>query len=401
MRCMVKSQFSGAAKKLFKALGIAVGIVLLLLFMTPFISSTLMVDEAMAAGPAAQQGSGKMMGGGQGGKGGKVDQTAGSRSGAKGMKDAVLADEGDDDSDRPPWAGGNPTENPHSGGGEGKPDTAGTMKGDDYGDLIVLVRDPETGIPMVEDAEGNLVVCNDADCALELLVCLDASCTNYVAMIDGEVPVGVTPVEVDFGRAAVARSPSKVNEKALTDAISKLTAENVILSTDTAGRISYSVDGGVTWSTIDSPLENLALYIDLVTGLADDDVISQTEAALGDLATLKTAASLFAGVADKTGDISIDYVVYQNVITDVVDSGDYYLYDGFTYTREFPTDYTYFYMDGDDVKSATLNINDYLAAINGDLPTGSTALFAAAADDAVEVIELIHTQIHEAIIVLP
>jgi len=401
MRCMVKSQFSGAAKKLFKALGIAIGIVLLLLFMTPFTSSTLMVDEAIAAGPAAQQGGGKMMGGGQGGKGGKVDQTAGSRSGAKGMKDAVLADEGDDDSDRPAWAGGNPTENPHSGGGEGKPDTAGTMKGDDYGDLIVLVRDPETGIPMVEDEEGNLVVCNDADCALELLVCLDASCTDYVAMIDGEVPDGVTPVEVDFGRAAVARSPSKVNEKALTDAISKLTAENVILSTDTAGRISYSVDGGVTWSTIDSPLENLALYIDLVTGLADDDVISQTEAALGDLATLKTAASLFAGVADKTGDISIDYVVYQNVITDVVDSGDYYIYDGFTYTREFPTDYTYFYMDGDDVKSATLNINDYLAAINGDLPTGSTALFAAAADDAVEVIELIHTQIHEAIIVLP
>lgn len=389
MRCMVKSQFSGAAKKLFKALGIAVGIVLLLLFMTPFTSSTLMVDEAMAAGPATQQGSGKMMGGGQGGKGGKGDQTAGSRSGAKGMKDAVLADEGDDDSDRPPWAGGNPTENPHSGGGEGKPDSAGTMKGDDFGDLIVLVRDPDSGEPILDEETG------------ELQVCLDVNCNDFVSMVDGEVPDGVTPVEVDFGRAAVARSPSKVTEKALTDAISKLTAENVILSTDTAGRISYSVDGGVTWSTIDSPLENLALYIDLVTGLADDDVISQAEAALGDLATLQTAASLFAGVADKTGDISIDYVVYQNVITDVVDSGDYYLYDGFTYTREFPTDYTYFYMDGDDVKSATLNINDYLAAINGDLPTGSTALFAAAADDAVEVIELIHTQIHDAIIVLP
>ncbi|MEJ2137349.1 MAG: hypothetical protein P8X86_19150, partial [Desulfofustis sp.] len=78
MRYMVKSQFSGATSKLFKSLGIAVGIVLLLLFMTPFTSSTLMVDEAMAAGPAAQQGSGKMMGGGQGGKGGKGDQTAGS-----------------------------------------------------------------------------------------------------------------------------------------------------------------------------------------------------------------------------------------------------------------------------------------------------------------------------------
>ena len=109
----------------------------------------------------------------------------------------------------------------------------------------------------------------------------------------------------------------------------------------------------------------------------------------------------FAGVGDKTGDISIDYLVYQNVNADVVESGEFYDYSGFIYLRDYPTDYTYFYMDGDEVKSATLNINDYLAAINGELPTGSTALFAAAADDAVEVIELLHTQIHEAIIVLP
>ena len=212
-------------------------------------------------------------------------------------------------------------------------------------------------------------------------------------MIDGEIPEGTVTLEVDFGRAAVARSPDKVTEKALTDALTKLTADGVVLSTDTSGRISYTVDG-VT-STIDSPLENLALYIALVTG--DEETVL----ALGDLATMNTAASLLAAVADKTGDISLDYVVYNNVITGVVPSGDFYDYSTFTYTRDFPTDYTYFYMDGEDLKSATLDINAYLAdvSVNGLLTSdGGATLFSAAADDALEVIELVHTQIHDSVL---
>jgi hypothetical protein len=363
---------ANAVKTVLKTLGISVGIVLMVLFMTPATN-----NEAMAAGSDSQQANGKMMKGGQGGHGG---QATGSKSGAKGVKDAVLAEDGDDDSDRPAWAGGNPTENPHSGGGEGKPDGAGTMKGEDYGDLIVLLRDPVTGIPE-ETPEG------------EFLVCLDAACTETVPTVDGEIPAGVTPVEVEFGRAAVARSPDKVTEKALTDALTKLTADGVVLGTDTSGRISYTVDG-VT-STIDSPLENLALYIALVTG--DEETVL----ALGDLATMNTAASLLAAVADKTGDISLDYVVYNNVITGVVPSGDFYDYSTFTYTRDFPTDYTYFYMDGEDLKSATLDINAYLAdvSVNGLLTSdGGATLFSAAADDAVEVIELVHTQIHDSVL---
>jgi hypothetical protein len=51
------------------------------------------------------------------------------------------------------------------------------------------------------------------------------------------------------------------------------------------------------------------------------------------------------------------------------------------------------------VLSATLNVNDYLDATNGTLPTDDgVTLFTAAADDAVEVIELVHTQIHEGIL---
>lgn len=331
-------------------------------------------QEANAAQPegAGHQGAGA-------GQGGQGQQGAGGGQGGKKGMDKVL--EADDDSDRPPWAGGDPEANPHSGGGEGKPDSAGTMKGDEYGDLIVLERDPLTGAPLT-NADG------------EYLVCLDAACTDTVPTVDGEVPEGVTPVEVDFGRAAVARSPDKVIDKALDDAITKLTAEGVVLSTDEAGRIVYSIDG-VVIGTIDSPLENLALYIDLVEGLASDST-SATEAALGDLATLNTAAALFAGVADKTGDISIDYIVYQNVITDVADQGDYYDFTSLNYSREYPTDYSYFVsVDGADPVLMTLDINAYLEATNGNLPSdGGAILFAAAADDALEVIELIHTQIH-------
>ena len=357
----------------------------LTLVVAPVFMSTSFTGGVANAGifpeASAAQGDGQGQQGAGGGKSDQGQQGAGGGQGGKKGMDKVL--EADDDSDRPPWAGGNPGENPHSGGGDGKPDSAGTMKGDEYGDLLVLKRDPVTGEPLTEDGE--------------YLVCLDAACTETVLTVDGEVPTGVTPVEVDFGRAAVARSPDKVIEKALTDAITKLTAEGVVLATDTAGRITYTVDG-VT-NTIDSPLENLALYVDLVAGLASSST-SEAEAALGDLATLNTAASLFAGVADKTGDISIDYTVYQNVIADVVEQGDFYDYSSLTYTRDYPADYSYFVsIDGADPVAKTLDINAYLEVINGTLPTdGGAVLFAAAADDALEVIELVHTPIYTEIL---
>jgi hypothetical protein len=294
--------------------------------------------------------------------------------------DSVLEAEDDDgDSDRPEWAG--------QPGGEGRPGgggnpTPGTTKGDEYGDLIVLVRDPVTGEPVV-NADG------------EYLVCVDAACEQEpVPTVDGEVPAGVIPVEVEFGRASLARSPTNVIDHALDEALSNLTADGVVLSTDPAGRITYTIDG-VT-GTIDSPLENLALYIDLMTGLASDST-SATEAALGDLATLNTAAALFAGVADKTGDISLDYLFYQNLIADVVQNPDtYYDYSGFAYDRDYGETTYWVSIDGADPVTMTIDLDAYLAATNGALPGDGdyAALFAAAADDALEVIEFGHTQIY-------
>jgi hypothetical protein len=102
-------------------------------------------------------------------------------------------------------------------------------------------------------------------------------------------------------------------------------------------------------------------------------------------------------VADKTGDISLDYLFYQNQIADVVKTPDtYYDFSGFTYDRDFgETTYLVSTDGGLSTTLYTIDLDAYLQAINGDLPADSAyaALFAAAADDAVEVIEFVHTQI--------
>lgn len=337
--------------------------------------------------------------GGSGGQGAAGGQAGGGTQG-KGPSDVPAdapSDEADDDSDRPTWAGGNPELNPHAGAGTGNP-SSGTTKGDLYGDLVVLLRDTSTGVPVVA---GTSVDPETGEEITEYYVCLDADCTTYVATESGEIPEGVTAIEVDFGRSSVARAPDSVTDHALEEALSKLSdAEEVAV--DLAGRISYSIDG--IWYTIDSPLENLALYIDLATGLAAESTTA-TEAALDalGLATLDTAASLLAAVADKTGDITLDYLVNENVISGVVEAGVYYDYSTFEYSRDYPTEYTYWVsIDGALPVTATLDINAYLAdeSINGELPDADdyAALFAAAADDALEVIELAHTQIYTEIL---
>ena len=133
-------------------------------------------------------------------------QGASGPGGQKGIGRVLEDEDGGDDSDRPAWAGQPGGEGRPGGGGNPNP---GATKGDEYGDLIVLARDPVTGLPIV-DENG------------QYLVCLDVACTSTVPTVDGEVPAGVTPVEVDFGRAAVARSPDRVADKALDDALAKV-----------------------------------------------------------------------------------------------------------------------------------------------------------------------------------
>jgi hypothetical protein len=355
------------------------------------VTSPLVSDTAFA-----QQGSGNQMKGGNSagsGRGASADQHGGGISGrgkglssifkdmpgsgtnietqifrGKGERVIIIIEE-DDDSDRPDWAGGSKELNPHRGEGNTSP---GTTKGDLYGDLVYLLRDPVTGLPIEVD-EGVYAAC------------LDTACVTYEPIIDGEIPAGA--IEVDFGRTNIMRAPDSVLQHSLDEVLLKLAAATTI-ETDEAGRLV--LDG----ATIDSPLENLALYEALTSG----------EVSLDGYDSLLLATSALAGAADKTGTIDLDFLYNVNDISGI-NTGDleYYDYSGFTYERDYDDaangdePYSYFYLDEDgNPVSASLYIDDYLASVNGELTdsTGAT-LFAAAADDALEVIELIHTQIHD------
>ena len=358
----------------------------------------------------AQQGSGNQMKGGNSagsGRGAGADQHGGGISGKgkglssifKDMPDSgtniesrilrgkgervIIIIEEDDDSDRPVWAGGSKELNPHR--GEGNP-SPGTAKGDLYGDLVYLLRDPETGLPIEVDENGDPV--GEGEVGV-YAACLDTACVEYEPIIDGEIPADA--IEVDFGRTNIMRAPDSVLQHSLDEVLSKLAAATTV-ATDEAGRLV--LDG----ATIDSPLENLALYEALISG----------EVSLDGYDSLLLATSALAGAADKTGTIDLDFLYNVNTISGI-NTGDleYYDYSDFTYVRNYDDDadgdgtidpYSYYYLDEDgNPVSASLYIDDYLASVNGDLPSSSdyATLFAAAADDALEVIELIHTQIHD------
>jgi hypothetical protein len=377
----------------------------------------------------------------------------------RGGKRAVdpAAEEADEDSDRPDWAGGNPDLNPHrptdvgrpedpgqqpTDPGGGKPGDSGKpelVKGDEYGDLFVYVRDPVTGAPILtieNDVNGNEACDTDDTCYYQVYVCEDEECTEtrierlYLVWDEGsekwaaELPDGVTSLEVEFGRASSVRAPDRVTDHALDEVVKKLdeaatydadgniTALNVTV--DDAGRLV------INGATVDSPLENAALYIAL---LEDEDNPLQpfVEKLLETLnvSKLDLAASALAGSADKTGDITVDFVIYQNAIIDVTNSeftlvpedgvpnnGDqtitfeYFDYSDVTYDRtKYDYEVSYYYTPdgGTTVIQSNVNLMDYLDTTNSvDVSSldGAT-LFTVQSDDALEIIELMHTQIHD------
>lgn len=101
--------------------------------------------------------------------------------------------------------------------------------------------------------------------------------------------------EVELGRLSVARSPDQVLDRALAEADATLTPEMLSFYNQTLDQIIY--DLSVNWDTIslyDSPLQNLALFKDV---LADGDSILD---GLDDSDDAKLLA-VFLGVAsDKT-----------------------------------------------------------------------------------------------------
>ena len=368
--------------------------------------------ELIPSASAAQGEEGKGAGGkgGKGGKGGTLG--AGGQGGAGGsssLEGSVLkgkrsmSKEADEDSDRPDWAGGDKEENPNR--GEGNPNP-GDMKGGDYGDLYVILREDDTGEPVYMTlADGTKVVqpiafydANPDPEITELVMITDAEGNPVLLDLneEGEVIPGQTktlpdgtvvvavPSEVEFGRSNIIRSPDKVTEHALDEVISKIVAGTTITLDPVDGRLI--IDG----DKIDSPLENLALYIALVNGTLPLDVVNK----LPD-DSLAFAATLLAAGGDKTADIEyVDYVYYLNNIMDLNPDLSTFSYDRTDYSTMTVTYIYYTNPAQTETASATVNIADYLGWVNGDITDGSGIEgFTAAVDDGVELIEFTHTQV--------
>ena len=349
-------------------------------------------------GQGGGQGGGGQGSGGQGG-GGQGSGAGGGGSSSidnvlRGKKSVIL--EADEDSDRPDWAGGDKELNPHSGTGNPNP---GDMKGDSYGDLWIIARVPDTGEPDLND-DGHVqpIAFYDSNPdpeVTELVMYTNPDGTPVLLELneEGEVVAGQTTAtgeplvtsEVEFGRANLVRSPDKVTEHALDEAVSKIEDGTEVTLDPIDGRLV--VDG----VKIDSPLENLAVYIALV----DESLSAEVLAKLPDT-SLDLAAALLAGGSDKTRDVVyVDYVAYLNNIMGLTPDLSAYVYDRSDYT-DMNVDYLYFTdetMTATD--TATVNIADYLSWINGDI-TDNTAIegFTSSVDDSIELIEFVHTAVH-------
>jgi hypothetical protein len=338
----------------------------------------------ISAAHAADDGGASKKGSGHKGKAGSQKGVQGKGSSAS--KKIFRVPEASEDSDRPVWAG---VKGGKSGGG-GKPAGAGSKKGDLFGDMVVLLRNAN-GEPIlvdglvqvvayVYDTNGNLVPLKDASGNLVAI--------PYNAEGDLETSINGVPVysaEVDLGRLSVGRAPTKVLTHSLDEALSKLTSGTVTL--DETGRLA--VDG----VTIDSPLENLALY----------ETYMKTGTLPGvTLPANFNPASLLAAASDKYGRISVDTVVYMNSILGINSGTTYYTfttdYDRYT-TWKDATATVLVLKDGVYVPTV---VNLYDAVFNSTnwvdptynsttkVDAGEADDFAAAADDYRAVIEFVH-----------
>jgi len=323
---------------------------------------------------------------GQKGKGRAPGTTSGQGKGS--MEDIFREISGEDDgedSDRPDWAGAKGGKNEHG----GKPATAGSTKGDLFGDLYVILRD-ENGIPILTpegfvqpiDANGNPIP-------------LDAE----GAPIDPSLAI-----EVELGRLNVGRAPKSVLDRRAEEVITMLNdATEVTL--DAAGRLVLTVDGVA--KTIDSPLENLAIYVALMTtgtipGVTDlpgtefDHLVDGVFTS----ADMLSAASFLAAGSDKAGELTTDEVAYINAFLDInsVKQGNVTYsdidYSGFSYDRsDLYGDITVTVLIQQPNGSwVPTEVNVYEAVFgNADYSgTGSLSVFAQAAEDARAIINFIH-----------
>ncbi|MCL5778126.1 hypothetical protein M1105_14165 [Limibaculum sp. FT325] len=345
-------------------------------------------DTAFAAGGQGAGGQQK----GQGGAHGKGGAGAGEgRGGGLGgiFRDITGAEE--EDSDRPDWAG----EKGGKAGAGGKPTTAGSKRGDLFGDLWVILRD-EDGVPILTpegfvqpiDAEGNLIPLDEEGAPIEETL----------------------TQEVELGRLNVGRAPTKVLDRRADEVILLLESATA-LALDPSGRLTVTtlVDGVETTKTIDSPLENLAIYVALMTtgsipDMTPDDLVGtefdfMVDGALT-IEDLQAAPAFLAAATDKTSPFSVDEIAYIDAFLDIqtvtVGSVTYtdIDYSSFSYDRSDTfgdATATVLIQQTDGSWEATeVNIYETVFASTDLTASGTLEAFTAAAEDARQVLEYIH-----------
>ncbi len=262
-------------------------------------------------------------------RGKKGTSTAGKKTGKTQPKAAE-----EEDSDRPAWAG-------TKGGKAGGNASSGTKKGDLYGDMYVILRNPDGSPQLLEItlADGTKIKVVQPIGTDGLPLALDA---------EGNLVDATQAIPVDLGRLSVSRASSSVLTSQLKTAVDSLNAADSI-TLDAAGRLVLTKDG--VSSAIDSPLENLALYKEVLTtgtiaGLTADTLsklTSSTNLTLVALATsgvqtgdISAAASFLGAASDKTIPLTVDAVVNINTILGINTKTDttttYYDYGSFIFT---------------------------------------------------------------------
>ncbi|MDO1559501.1 hypothetical protein Q0812_08685 [Brevundimonas sp. 2R-24] len=326
------------------------------------------------------------------GQGSRPDSDRGGQGQGQGGRslDDIFRDIGgegeEEDSDRPDWAG---TPGGGSDHGGGRPSMAGSKRGDLFGDLWVILRD-ENGVPILTP-EGWVQP-------------LDAN-GNPVPLDEEGAPIDETLVqEVELGRLNVGRAPNSVLDRRAEEVVTLLNAATD-LSTDASGRLVITTADGT--STIDSPLENLAIYVALLTqgtipgvsdlpGTAYDHLVDGVFTA----ADLQASASFLAAATDKTSPFTADEIAYINAFLGIN-----------TATRGSATwsviDYSDFTYDRSDVYGSatatvlvqqadgtwvaqTVNIYEAVFGSVDATVSGSLDAYTRAADDARTVVNFLH-----------
>ncbi len=204
---------------------------------------------------------------------------------------------------------------PDKGPGTGEDDPTTTS---DYGDLFVLYRDAD-GLPIVTED-----FCQQPLAAEPFEGCINIPGTEdcRIIPVDPEtcaVPTeyGIHTQEVDFGRINEIRSPESVFDAQLEEVIVNLSTSGCV-GLDPAGRPVYSslTDLGVVSNTVDSPLQNLAMYRKL---MLDGTLGDSVPLPVAPMTWKDMAAHALGAASDKTGKVTVDLFVYINQMLGLVE----------------------------------------------------------------------------------